>query len=214
MRKKRIMAMLIAVATVLSLSLTVSAEGMTTETKLNSETVRVGNFDCWVENGCYYTEHDGETCQVINLDELTPRRASDADLLSSDQYLDWENRNVVYNIGYDDERVGLICIEDKDDYTPIYAGNPQGKIVSYQLRTEFFWRNMYDISFFTYDSDVEDWHEYRKNIYFGVGATKKVLLSGTVTKHTTKACIYFHKETSTGEKTFNYWFKVIKEDDG
>ncbi len=66
--KRKITALFLAVVAALSSTVTVYAE----EAIEQRETVRVGNYNCWVEDGEYYTEYNGEVCQVINLDEMTP----------------------------------------------------------------------------------------------------------------------------------------------
>lgn len=207
MIKRRILAMFIALSAMFSLTATVHAEDVT-ETR---NTVNIGGYDCWVEDGEYYTEYDGETCQVINLDEITPQPVSEMNLRYSPS--SWEYNNVELDISDGREYQGLINIKKYDDFTPIFIGTPNDHDFSYQITTKFIFTNKYSISFFTFDSDENTWSEYLMTVYLGFGSNKKILVSGQATPHTTKCCVYFHKDGSTGEEVFNYWFKQITTND-
>lgn len=112
------MAFFPAVSTALSLTATVYAE----DESEPRETVRVGQFDCWVVDGDYYTEYDGEICEVINLGDMTAKRVDEVQLLSN-ATSSWEYDNVEIDISDGRKYQGLINIERYDDFTPHLYGN-------------------------------------------------------------------------------------------
>jgi len=55
-------------------------------TELSRETVRIGNHDCSVENGKYYTLYAHEKYLVINLDELNFETQNNVDVQETMAY--------------------------------------------------------------------------------------------------------------------------------
>lgn len=96
---------------------------------------------------------------------------------------------------------------------PIYTGTPNDHDFSYQISTKFVFKNEYKVSIFTYNETVEEWSQYDTKLSFGAFSNKKILVNGQSTVHTTKCCVYFHKDGSTGKSVFNYWFQQIITDD-
>lgn len=57
----------------ISLTATVHAEGVSEQ----RETVRLGGLDCWIVDGEYYTEIDGEVGLVIDLSDTSKQSVND-----------------------------------------------------------------------------------------------------------------------------------------
>lgn len=209
MLKRKIIALLLSLSAALSLTTAAHAEDVT---EMHRETVRVGNFDCWIEDGQYLTEYDGEVCLVINLNDISMQSAA---AQQSDDWVetkDWKNGPEV-DISDGHTYEGRINLTNGDDSTPIFLGKPAaGSDISYEISTKFVLPNTYNIRFYCYDSNMQDWYKYDRTVVFTQPfLTSRVLLSGTPTPYTTKCCIYFRQEGS-GEKNFRYWFRQIFEE--
>lgn len=167
------------------------------------ETVRIGQYDCWEENGEYYTVYEDEIYQVIDLDELTPQPISETGVAGG--MLDWQNDNFRVVLTEGKEYKGSIDISEGDDYTPIFLMEPQDNRFSVFIKTKFIFRNKYNVTVFTYNN-ISGWDNgYDMTIYFGMGAQKKKIFTGTASQVTSRCCVYFHKDGSDGEEKFNYW---------
>lgn len=212
MLKRKIMALVLAVSTMLGTAATVQAEAAEDVAEAR-ETVRVGQYDCWVENGEYYTEIDGKVGMVIDLDEISSQNENDEISLLSDTMLDWKNANVERDITNGKAYHGVISINKYDDYTPIFClDNEQARISPLMLHAKFVFKNTYKITVMTYNKDIEEWNSSsKKTIVFSAALPYLILVSGTETKSITKCCVYFHKDDSTGEKSFNYWAEQTKD---
>lgn len=207
MVKRKLVALLLSLSAALSLTTAAYAEDVT-ETR--RETVRVGNFDCWVENGQYFTVYEGEVCLVINLNDVSVQNAAAQETDDWVETIDWKKGKQV-DISDGEKYEGNINITNGDDCTPIFLGKPSdGSDVSYEISTGFVLPNTYKLRFYCYDSYLRDWYGYDTTVVFTQPfLTSRVLLSGTPTPNTIKCCIYFRKEGSTGEKSFRYWFRQL-----
>lgn len=199
MLKRKIMALILGLTTMLTATATVHAED-TTEAR---ETVRVGKYDCWVEDGEYYTVYEDEVWQVINLDEITPQSVSE--IADSDKMLDWESDN--FRVYLLDGKVynGSIDISKSDDYTPIFVTEPIDNTYSFFMKTGFITKQTYNVTIFTYNNITNGWDTgYNTNLIFAVGSQSKKLFTGTLGQETSRCCVYFHKDRCDGKTEFNY----------
>ena len=149
---------------------------------------------------------------VIDLNEISSQTENDEISLLSDTMLDWKNANVERDITNGKSYQGVISINKYDDYTPIFClDNEQAGISLLMLHTKFIFANKYKITVITYNKDTKDWNSGKKTIIFSAALPYILLVSGTETKSITKCCVYFHKDDSTGEKSFNYWAEQTKD---
>lgn len=202
MLKRKVAALVLAISAALSLTATTNAE----DTIEQRETVRIGNYECWVENGEYYTELDGEVCRVVNFD-VTSELASPTISRAAGVEIDWSNE-----VDISDGRTyhGSINIENSDDFTPVFCGNPTNSAASYKISAGFIFPNKYSVMVHTYETISNSWTpSKKKDIEFSWFTPTIVVVSGTPSRYTTKCCMYFYKEGSTGEKTMNYSFRQI-----
>lgn len=209
MLKRKIMASILAVSTMLSATATVHAED-TTEAR---ETVRIGQYDCWVENGEYYTELDGEVGLVIDVDTFLAKPDSEVTTLSSEITWDYLEANAIIDIRDGREYQGVITLNKYDDYTPIFLiETGDNGFASVKLSTKFSTYNRYKLTINLYNKVVGKWnYPIDRKATFGPGMNFILLVSGTETTNISKCCVYFHKDESTGQSVFNYWIQGLEE---
>lgn len=121
MRTKKFAALLTAAAIVSSLCVPVQAE----ETQ---EYVKLGELICWIENGEYYTEIDGEECMVLILGnddkvtdpELIDQLNSTFSTNASNDYpsSDWPNKTD-FKL-YEGEYSEYVNLDNGNYYSPVF----------------------------------------------------------------------------------------------
>lgn len=187
MFKRKIISILLALSTTLSIANTAHAEDVI-ETK---RTVKIGNYDCWSENGEYYTEINGEVGLVINLDELSSQSDTNQISLLSETMLDWEHGNVEFDLTDGKSYNGLITLKNNDDYTPIFRiVTEQSALSSLMFYTKFVLPNKYKITILTYNANTSEWNYAEpKTVTLSLAVRYFLIVSGTETRDITKCCV-------------------------
>lgn len=200
--KRQIISLLTAVCTVLSIGAAAAAAPVQQEqTQIHEYTVQVGEYECYVENDQYFTEIDGETYQVINVDDFVS--AKDYSFLSSMDSDSWQNKDEISIV--DSPYSGTLNISKGDDSTPIFVGRSSGNAKGFQIHCGFVFKNTYSVTAHLYNSIYDRWDENDITLTFSAASGQdKVLFVGTMVKYYTKACVTFHKSGSTGETTIGY----------
>lgn len=208
MLKRKVAALVLAISAALSLTATANAE----DTIEQRETVRVGNYECWVENGEYYTEINGEVGLVIDISDTSAQSDDAVQTFASNEVLDWENNAWVLDMRDDTEYHGYIDLRNHDDYTPIFLiDTGAAGFASFKFRTEFIFANTYSITIHTYNDLTHAWdHSSTRDVIFSCFVPYMLIVNGTETPYVSKCCIYFNKEGSTGEDFFYYYAKQVK----
>ncbi|MBQ9949016.1 MAG: hypothetical protein IJO91_11585 [Oscillospiraceae bacterium] len=202
--KKKVLSLVCALSTFLSIGMSASAESISADSTVAlKETVQVGEYQCYVENGQYYTVLDGETYLVINLDEAMPCSSNDGVSVASvqtDQEIDINGSS--YN--------GQIDISNGDFATPIFCGDENGLPRGYQISTGFIFENVYQVTPRVFNTAYNAWvNQNTVTIAFGLFQQTKILYTGTTATVCSKAQFIFHKDGSTGEPVFNYTISEI-----
>lgn len=204
MKKSKILSAIIIMATVIGLTSSVSAE----KTLSTTETVRVGNYDCLEKNGQYFTEINGESYLVINLDELEWKQEG----VSRASSVGWLNGQEV-DISDGSKYNGTVNMSNGDYSTPIFIGyNPNtvtSSKLSYNISTSFVGSNSYTVDVHVYEHLSKTWNTSTVTINFGLLSQKKVLFTGQSNVAPTKMCLTFDKDKSTGKESFDYSFYVV-----
>lgn len=195
MKPKKLAALLTAAVIASSLYVPVQAEE-------SREFVQLGELECWIEDGEYYTELDGKVCLVINLAELEWEK-EDISMYSGSNWQNGEEYDITANGKYD----GTIDITYGDDSTPIVLGRASGDNetrISYCFGTGFIAPNTYQIQIHIYN--VGSWSTSSRKQIFSIFAQNIVLFDGYLNNAPQKMCLTFLKNGSTGETPFNYTF--------
>lgn len=131
---KKIAAMLAAAAVASSFGVSAFAEKASQEQK---ELVQIGEYECWVEDGQYFTELDDEIYLVINLDELEWESEDIALYSDSDTY----NGTLPVDLSDGSHYEAYVDLRYGDFTTPTFIGYYVGATEirsTYAIRTEFF----------------------------------------------------------------------------
>ncbi len=197
MKPKKLAALLTAATVAMSLCVPVQAEE-------SREFVQLGELECWIEDGEYYTEVDGEVCLVINLAELE-WEIEDISMYSNSSWQNGEEYDVTANGKYE----GTIDITYGDDSTPIFLGSASSDTetrISYCFGTGFVGPNTYYIDIHSYSSG--SWHTPKepKMQIFSFMVPNIILFDGFLNEAPEKMCLTFLKDGSTGQTPFNYTF--------
>lgn len=120
MKFKGICAVIMAAVATLSMTMSASAADVTEITlEQTRETVNIGGYECWVEDGHYLTNDNGEIVEVIDLAEATTTSAvddNDVDTLLSLQ----ANNEVDLTDG--STYYGTIDATTSDYVSPVFIG--------------------------------------------------------------------------------------------
>lgn len=203
MKGKRIIALFCSAVVMLSSAASASAEmNYDIANDLGSRTCRIGEYDCFKENGQYYTIQDGEKYLVVNLDECTKSiQADKLDEIGIQSYEGSSNEINIVNNPYN----GYVDISNGDCTTPTFVGREAGESKGFKLTTGFVLPNTYSLKTFVYNAIYNRWDIDTDVVTFGLLAGQsKVLFTGTMARNYTKLYIVFQKNGSTGESKFNY----------
>lgn len=211
MVKRKITALFLSLAAMLWLTTSAYADDVT---ELSRETVRIGNHDCWVKNGKYYTIYDNEKYLVINLDELNFETQNNVDVQETMAYSQGKSA-ISEEIDVSDGGVfnGTIDITNGDCNTPIYKIDPDKKIrrISFTMHTNFIFTNKYKIVIYMHDqyANPNEWrHSEEILVSFSLLTQDKVIFDGSATL-LEKLYITFLKEGSSGEPVMNYSMHTV-----
>lgn len=207
---KKFAAMLVAATIASAMSVPAFAEGLAVTEEEQKELVQIGDYECWVEDGQYFTEFEGETYLVINLDELEWESEEKS---AHSRAETWQNGPVV-DLSDGSTYYGRINIQTKtEDSTPIFIGytTSQGGRLSYIMTAEFVWENSYLTNVHAFEPAENKWiTTYDKTISFSLTDQSRIIYTGATGEAPTKMCITFMQRLSTGEQIFNYSFRVVR----
>lgn len=197
MKTKKLAALLTAAALASSFCIPAQAEE-------SRELTQLGEFECWVEDGEYYTELDGKICLVINLAELE----WETEEISAYAGSSWMN-GPEYDVTANGKYEGTIDITYDDDSTPIFLGyrsSPNETRISYCFGTGFIAPNTYTFDIHICDLTGNWMTTRRNNFIFSVVTQTIILFDGFLNEAPQKMCLTFIKDKSTGSTPFNYTF--------
>lgn len=206
---KRVVAFLTAAVTAAASCISAMAEETAGVYEVE-DTVRVGEYDCRVEDGEYYTEIDGETYLVIDLDDC--EWTADEEFSRSAGSSEWRNGPEV-DISDGSKYKGTADISEGDDSTPIFIGyDPKtaspGKL-DYAMYAGFIFGNLYKVQIHVYDYINDNWTYTYKALNFSFAGQTKILFSGSSNYTPSKICVTFLQDGSTGEKTIGYQVYIV-----
>ncbi len=201
---KKIISLVTAAATALSIMATAHAA----ETK-PQENVFIAGHECWVENGYYFTDVDGEKCQVINLDDYIQ-----VDLNEQNGIEPYSTINGVYydaELPLDQYYEGRINITNGDDETPTFFIDGTAGVDSVEVKTNFILPTSYNVTVwynFGISSDAWQDDDPQTITFFAPIQTHKFFI-GTARQNDCLFKMVFHKAgSSTTETNFRYWIKA------
>lgn len=212
MKAKKIISLFTAIFTALSITITTQAEDV--ELK---DTKQVCGFECWGDNGMYYTYVDGEVCQVIDLNDLPAQaQISTCSLKSEDSVLS-TNEKINYYIDLSDGHTyqGRIDITNGDCTTPTFYAERNCPKATLEVSTKFVLPTTYYVTVYynyldEYDNVGSGWTNENKTLtfYFPIQCHRFYIGTGVQAAHVCK--MTFHKEgSSTSETNFLYWVKLV-----
>lgn len=171
----------------------------------SQELIRVGEYDCYVENGQYFTELDGEKCLVINLDDYVSAASSTQNVSNNSGY-DWLDDLQEVHLSYS----GTVDVSNGNFTTPVFLAKQKedGNYSGFQISTGFWLNTTYtaDVYFYNCYVGVEKW-ECAQNVdlTFNLIAQTRILFTGTMVNFYKKACLVFHQvEPGHSDPVFNY----------
>lgn len=161
--------------------------------------VQIGDYECYVANGQYYTEIDGETYLVIDLDEgAAEKNNSNISAYANN----WQNGSVV-DISDGSSYSDTINASKADDCTPIFIGNPTN---GYKFTTAYLWGiNSYNVNIHYFSYVNNNWFSQNKKLTFYMEILPyNILFTGSASEAITKICVEFYHDGSTGTFPFTY----------
>lgn len=183
----------------LSLIIGVSALGNAYAYQIEEkQLIQVGEYMCYEANGQYFTEIDGETFLVINLD----CKETITDNLDISTYsTDWMNGRVV-DISDGSYYSDTMNASKSDDCTPIIVGKPTN---GYKFSIAYLpWVNNYNVNIHYYDSSLNIWRHEEKTLTFIMEiVTYNILFTASASQLISKICVEFYN-SSTGRFPFTY----------
>lgn len=201
--KKKIISLITAAAT----ALTIGTAAQAAETD-PQETVIIAGHECWCEDGYYFTNVDGEKCQVINLD--------DCGQVVENEQNDIVTYGSINGVYYDADLSSgqtfceIINITNGDDETStFFIGGDKG-LVSAELTTEYVISATYNITiWYNFGISKNDWQEEPpQTLKYNLAIQTHKFFIGTGRRDDCIFKIVFHKEgSSTTQKEFKYWIK-------
>lgn len=169
-----------------------------------TETAKLGDYDCWVMDGMYFTEIDGEICQVIDLSQLN--------WVDADEPI---SRETEVDLSDGSEYAGQINITDGDYTTPIFIGctkDTDADKISYCIHADVFKSNLYMVDIYGYDVYDQRWKytggDEQQRFNFSFVTPTKILFNGMSSAAYSKVKITFLKEGSTGKSILDYTMYV------
>ena len=160
--------------------------------------VQVGEYECYVKDGQYYTEIDGESYLVIELGN----DAVECDTSIIPYAYGWENGPVI-DISNGSYYAGTIS--EANNCSPIIKGNTEK---DYRIKiSNLIGFNNYKFTIFYYNSAYNHWYSEAETLLF-IGFIDKgnvnVLFSGTAKELITKIRFECCLEDSSGPIPFTY----------
>ena len=172
-------------------------------------TEKIGEYDCWLIDGQYYTALDDEIYQVINLDELNWEHDTLAAQTSSGSRGSGNEVDLSNGKAYH----GSVDISNTNFTTSTFIGytkTSEKKHIAYSIHTEFLFTNKYSVKIYGYNPVTKEWNITNTTLAFNGFGKTKVLFSGTTGIAPSKMYLTFIKASSTGEQVFNYSFYAIQ----
>lgn len=181
---KRITAVITAAVMTVSMSVNTYASEAA-----ESDHVQVGEYECHVENGQYFTEIDGETYLVIDLDDGS---TEDDSFNISTYSTNWENGRVI-DISDGSYYCDTINASKAVDCTPIFQGNPGSgyKFTAVNLAGI----NVYKVNIHYFNTAFNKWYSEEKTLTFIMEiATSNILFTSSTSQLIKKICLEFYSD--------------------
>lgn len=196
-------------ALTMAFSLGIAAQADEYETK---DTITVSGYECWNEDGEYFTEIDGEKCQVIILDNFIQPMT----LSSYVQKQSTASKKPKYDVDLSngEQYEGRINITQGDDITPRFFRKRSPGTCSFEISTGFVFNTSYNvtISFEMYDEYGNLLNNYleHETLSFNFMIKTHKFFVGTLTNADCVCQITFHQSgSSETERNFKYWIKAV-----
>lgn len=151
-------------------------------------------------DGQYYTEIDGEIYLVIDLDKGV---VEDDNSNISFYAANWQNGSVV-DISNGSTYSDTMNASKADDCTPIFTGKPTN---GYKFTIASLWGiNTYKVNIHYFSYAYNTWYSEEQTLTFWMieAASYKILCAGSHAQDTTKICVEFYHDGSTGTFPFTY----------
>lgn len=219
--KRKFLATALAAIVAISISITASAMGVestaenSAQTSIGEvkETVWVGGYECWEENGNYYTMIDSEAVLVIDCTDTSKLSKCVSVTESSIGSSTAMYAGVRYeeNLSDGHEYAGRIDISNGDCSTPIFYVSRKSQYRHFLFKTGFVLPEKYSITV---------WVDYADDLGYGMTGWNTrsyvITFNAFYQSHQSFVLAYsddfggickfvFHKEGSDGDSRFNYW---------
>ena len=218
MKFKVLCAAIMATVTALAITMPTFAAEITNETvEQTRETVQIGGYDCWEEDGNYFAMIDGEVTLIIDFTDMdrlskcvtvTKNEAPSA----SPAYI---GDRFEEDLSDGHEYAGRMDITNGDCSTPIFYVSRTCPYNGFLFKTGYILPQTFSFTVWVdYADDLGyGMHNWYTNSYtvtfnlFNQNHRSFALLEGQYFGGLCK--FVFHKEGSTGEKQFNYWVSPV-----
>lgn len=223
--KRKFLATTLAAIAAMSMSVTASAAGVeataenSAQTSIGEvkETVWVGGYECWEEDGNYYTMIDGEATLVIDCTDTS--KLSKCVSVTENNI---DSSTAMYAaVRYDEdlsdghEYAGRIDISNGDCSTPIFYVNRESPYNHFLFKTGYVLPEKYSITVWVDYADdlgygMHNWYTRSYDITFNVFNQNHRSFALAYGDTFGGICKFeFHKEGSTGDSQFNYWVSPV-----
>lgn len=195
---------------------TAYADAVETTPEQTQEMVCIAGYDCWEEDGNYYSIVDGEVALIIDLSDLS-HLSKDVTIIDASAAPSSVARGVRYDVDLSNGNTyeGQIDLTNGDCSTPIFYRSGTCPYGRFKFKTKFVFGNTYK---FTVGIDYADeqgegfdsWVTRNYSYTFSlVNPSYTSFVIAYQNGFNTICQIDFYKDGSTGEKQFNYWMSLV-----
>ncbi|MGN0680379.1 MAG: hypothetical protein ACI4JS_11990 [Oscillospiraceae bacterium] len=199
-----------------AMTMAFSAGGASAETVDNIEdsSYMLAGHYCYEHDGNYWTNIDGESYLVVNLDEISDNQLNTVSSISGYSvqnypFASWGNKTqkpVPHGSSYN----GSANVTENNDFTPVFKVYPvaAGYGADYRLTLDVKSGSSMNINVFTRTSDA-GWSNELKYVKFGLFTkTLKVFLGSNYLMTDAIAFEFMHDSALSGITTFEYEFEA------
>ncbi len=216
MKFKGLISVVMAAVAALSMTMPALAADVTEiAPEQTGETVNIAGYDCWEEDGNYFSVVDGEVSLIINLTDmgrLSECAAADVCAASSNAA-----SGRMYDVDLTDgkEYAGQIDISNGDCSTPVFYKSKGSVYSRFKFRTGYVFNTTYSMTV-KLDWAEDDgflWNNWlqKDDVTYTFNLAQQSYKSVIIlywNSWNTVCQIDFHKSGSSGQPIFNYWMSA------